>query len=148
MVYLLALSLIINLFLLCIFFKEKNEKPKQVTVIREKRIPQDPNIERQVRELYLAYRNLSEIEEFKKENDLTVEREGEEWAVYESMCYYGGCLFDKVVFPTEYEAYKHAAVLSLLKKLRRNMDKDSQSVKIADINYSCGKFRECSGIDY
>lgn len=95
-----------------------------------------------------AYRGDFAIEELKEKTDLKVCEENGKWVVYQKVCYYGGCDFDPKSFETEYDAYKHACIITQLRNTRRREHELSgATTKLADVNDSCPKYCECSGMD-
>ena len=94
-----------------------------------------------------AYRNKYSLEELRNRTKDCVENKDNKWIAYESICYYGGCLFDAVEFNSEYEARKHAYIIRLFKKNYRVRDGgDSHGTVIRDINSHCEKLSECMGV--
>lgn len=105
--------------------------------------PYDDIVER----IEKAYCNKYSLEELRNRTKDCVENKDNKWIAYESICYYGGCLFDAVEFNSEYEARKHAYIIRLFKKIYRVRDGgDSHGTVIRDINSHCEKLNECMGV--
>lgn len=95
-----------------------------------------------------AYCDDYTLKELKEKTDLLVCEEDGKWVVYQKVCYYGGCDFDPKSFKTEYDAYKHACIITQLRNIRRREHELSgATTKLADVNHSCPKYCECSGMD-
>lgn len=146
MVWILFFSLCVNGYLLWQIKKVTKKAPKICYMEKRIEVP-DKEMVRLADKLSQVYKRFEKLETLKEINNLRVEKTDTDWVVYEKVCYYGGCEFGKVLFHSEYEAYRHAAILSLLTDIRKITDKELLSTKIADINYACEKFKECSGIE-
>lgn len=108
----------------------------------------DTEVMHYIRELQTVYNNKFTLEELKGKGGMPVEYKDGAWIVYQKVCYYGGCGFDPITFNDEYEAYKHAYITSLFKDIEvRNHELSGASTKLADINRSCPKYYDCSGMD-
>jgi len=123
-------------------------KKKQLQIIEKEVIVMDNEIMNWISQLELIFKNRLSIDELKKINHLKINKQDNKWILYQKVCYYGGCNFDEIEFEHEYDAYKYSAMLDLFRKInQRDLKIHGSETMIADINYNCKNYHECSGRD-
>lgn len=129
-------------------FRKKDKKIEKEYI--ERRIPvMDCKISSWIHKLEQVYEDEITLEELKEIAFLSCEQQENDWVVWRKCCYYGGCDFDPIDFKEEYEAYKYASIKSLLLNiLKREHELSGAHTVLADVNHSCSKYQECTGLDY
>lgn len=122
---------------------------KHIQVVEKEVEILDKKISSSIRLLESVYNDEKTLEELKTLYLLSVEENNGKWIVYKKQCYYGGCLYDPKEFDDEYSAYKYSTIYGLLLKIkRREHQMNGATTMIADVNRSCPKYFDCSGMDY